>query len=97
MKKLLALVLVLTMAIGCGAFSAAFADGEPTEIEFWTFQAIHVEFYEEMAKEWNELNPDRQIVLKPDVYEFEQMHELLGNALLAGEGAPDLVDIEFGK
>ena len=56
-----------------------------------------MEFYEEMAKEWNELNPDRQITLKTDVYEFEQMHELLGNALLAGSGAPDLVDIEFGK
>ena len=70
---------------------------EATEIEFWTFQALHVEFYEEMAREWNELNPDRQITLKTDVYEFEQMHELLGNALLAGTGAPDLVDIEFGK
>ena len=96
MKKVLALVLVLTLAIGCGIASVASAD-DPTEIEFWTFQTLHVEFYEEMAKEWNELNPDRQIVLKPDVYEFEQMHELLGNALLAGTGAPDLVDIEFGK
>ena len=95
MKKLLALALVLALSVGCGAFSAALA--EPTEIEFWTFQTLHVKFYEEMAKEWNELYPDRQIVLKPDVYEFEPMHELLGNALLAGEGAPDLVDIEFGK
>ncbi len=95
MKKLLALVLALVLALGCSV--TVLAEGEATEIEFWTFQTLHVEFYEEMAKEWNELNPDRQIVLKPDVYEFEQMHELLGNALLAGEGAPDLVDIEFGK
>ena len=95
MKKVLALVLVLALALGSGV--TALAEGAPTEIEFWTFQTLHVEFYEEMAKEWNEQNPDRQIVLKPDVYDFEQMHELLGNALLAGEGAPDLVDIEFGK
>ncbi len=94
MKKVLALVLVLALALGTGV--TALAEGA-TEIEFWTFQTLHVAFYEEMAKEWNELHPDRQIVLKPDVYEFEQMHELLGNALLAGEGAPDLVDIEFGK
>ena len=70
MKKLLALVLTLAMVLGCGALSAASAEGGPTEIEFWTFQTLHVEFYEEMAKEWNALNPDRQIVLKPDVYEF---------------------------
>ena len=95
MKKVMVLVLVLALALGSGM--TALAEGEATEIEFWTFQTLHVAFYEEMAKEWNELNPDRQIVLKPDVYEFEQMHELLGNALLAGEGAPDLVDIEFGK
>ena len=94
MKKVIILVLALVMALSC---VTALAEGEATEIEFWTFQTLHVAFYEEMAKEWNELNPDRQIVLKPDVYEFEQMHELLGNALLAGEGAPDLVDIEFGK
>lgn len=95
MKKVLVLVLVLALALVSGV--TALAEGEATEIEFWTFQTLHVEFYEEMAKEWNEQNPDRQIVLKPDVYDFEQMHELLGNALLAGEGAPDLVDIEFGK
>ena len=94
MKKVIILVLALVMALSC---VTALAEGEATEIEFWTFQTLHVAFYEEMAKEWNELHPDRQIVLKPDVYEFEQMHELLGNALLAGEGAPDLVDIEFGK
>ena len=94
MKKVIILVLALVMALSC---VTALAEGEATEIEFWTFQTLHVAFYEEMAKAWNELNPDRQIVLKPDVYEFEQMHELLGNALLAGEGAPDLVDIEFGK
>ena len=66
MKKVMVLVLVLALALGSGV--TALAEGEATEIEFWTFQTLHVEFYEEMAREWNEQNPDRQIVLKPDVY-----------------------------
>ena len=98
MKKVLALSLILAMIISCSSASMVFADSaEPTEIEYWTFQELHVQFYEEMAEEWNAQNPDRQITLKTEVYPFEEMHELLGNALLAGTGAPDLVDIEFGK
>ncbi len=69
----------------------------PTEIEYWTFQEIHVEFYEEMAKKWNEANPDRPITLTPVVYPFDEMHEKLTMALQTGVGAPDLVDIEIGK
>ena len=73
------------------------SSGDDSEIEFWTFQELHVEFYEEMAKLWNEQNPDRQIKLVPTVYPYEDMHTNLSNALQGGSGAPDLVDIEFGK
>ena len=100
MKKIIALLLALTMLVlvGCQAKPAeAPASAEPTKIEFWTFQEIHVEFYKEMAKAWNEANPDRQIEIVETVYPFEEMHENLANALVAGKGAPDLVDIEFGK
>ena len=96
MKKTLALVLALCMVL---AFAApALADApEPTEIEFWTFQALHVEFYEIMAEKWNELNPDRPIKIKATVLDYEDMHSKLGIALQTGEGAPDLVDIEINK
>ena len=97
MKKLLALILVLSLAVSCGMISSAADEAAPTEIEFWTFQDLHVAFYETMAEEWNAQNPDRQIKLNPVVYPFEDMHVNLGNALMAGKGAPDLVDIEFGK
>ncbi len=73
------------------------APAEPTEIEFWTFQDLHVEFYEEMASEWNAANPDRPITLKTTVYPFDDMHTKLAMALQTGSGAPDLVDIEIGK
>ncbi len=102
MKKIIALLLALTMLVmvGCQAKPAAeepAASAEPTEINFWTFQELHVEFYEEMAKLWNEQNPDQQIKLVPTVYPYDDMHTKLMVALEAGTGAPDLVDIEFGK
>ena len=95
MKKLLALALVLCMVL---AFAVpAFADAEPTEIEYWTFQALHVDFYKTMAEKWNALHPDRPITIKETVLDYEDMHSKLGIALQSGEGAPDLVDIEINK
>lgn len=95
MKKSLALVLALCIVL---AFAApAFAAAEPTEIEFWTFQALHVQFYKTMAEKWNELNPDRPVEIKETVLDYEDMHSKLAIALQAGEGAPDLVDIEINK
>ena len=38
MKKLLALVLALALTIGCGAFSAVFADGEAAETVIYDVQ-----------------------------------------------------------
>jgi len=70
---------------------------EPYELDFWTFQALHVEFYEKMVELWNEENPEEPIALNPTVYDFDDMHTKLGLALQSGEGAPDMVDIEIGK
>ena len=36
---------------------------EPTEIDFWTFQELHVKFYEKMAEKWNAENPDKPLNL----------------------------------
>ena len=68
-----------------------------TDIEYWTFQELHVEFYEEMASLWNEHYPDRQINLKSTALPYDDMHSKLLIALQAGVGAPELVDIEIGK
>jgi len=70
---------------------------QPVEIEFWTFQDLHVEFYEKMAEKWNQEHPDRPIKLIPTVYPYDDMHNKLLIALQSGVGAPDLVDIELGK
>jgi arabinosaccharide transport system substrate-binding protein len=70
---------------------------EPVEVEFWTFQDLHVGFYEEMAAKWNEENPNEPIKLVTTVYPFDDMHNKLLIALQSGVGAPDLVDIEIGK
>jgi len=70
---------------------------QPVDIQFWTFQDLHIEFYEKMAEKWNQQNPDRPINLIPTVYPYDDMHNKLLIALQSGVGAPDLVDIEIGK
>ena len=67
------------------------------DIEFWTFQDLHVEFYEKMAEKWNQEHPDRPIHLVTTVYPFDDMHNKLLIALQSGVGAPDIADIEIGK
>lgn len=73
------------------------AQAQPVDIQFWTFQDLHVQFYEKMAAKWNEDNPNEPINLVPTVYPFDDMHNKLLIALQTGVGAPDLVDIELGK
>lgn len=96
MKKILSLALVLVLAASLLS-GFAFAEATPTDIEFWTFQELHVEFYEAMAEKWNEQNPDEPINLVPTVYPYQDMHSKLLIALQSGVGAPDLVDIEINK
>lgn len=72
-------------------------EAKPTDVEFWTFQDLHVQFYEKMADKWNEENPNEPINLIPTVYPFDDMHNKLLIAFQSGVGAPDLVDIELGK
>ena len=67
------------------------------ELQMWTFVELHAKFYEEMLKEWNEKNPDKQIKIKFTVLPYDDMHNKLQSALLSGKGAPDMCDIEVGK
>lgn len=108
-KRWLALALAATMGLstlaGCSSGGNNDSDAEKTnagtdgttQLEFWTFTEIHGTFYEEMAKKWNEANPDKQISINVNVMPYDDMHNKLQIALTAGEGTPDFVDIEQGK
>lgn len=108
-KKLMAAVLTGTMLCSAlfGAVPAAasddgstqgtnnFVDGG-TELSFWTFQELHVAFWTSMADVWNEQNPDRPINITVTTGESHSLHSKLLIACQAGEGAPDMADIEIG-
>ena len=96
--------LVATMFMGCGVNSAtssstsgkdAAASGE--QLEMWTFVELHAKFYEKMLAKWNEKNPDKKLDINFSVLPYDDMHNKLQSALLSGQGAPDIVDIELGK
>jgi arabinosaccharide transport system substrate-binding protein len=67
------------------------------KLTFWTFQKFHAEFFDDMAKRWNQENPKTRIILEPSVLPYDDMHNKLLVALQSGVGAPDLVDIEISK
>ncbi len=73
------------------------ASTEAVKLEIWSFVQSHLDFYEKMAGIWNEENPDKQIQLVPTQLDWGPMHDKLFTALLAGEGVPDLCDVEIGK
>jgi len=90
-------VFVLSIIIIFGMLFTVSSVSAQTEMDMWTFVNAHAEFYEMMAENWNEENPDRQITLNTQVLPFNQMHDKLNIALQTGMGAPDIVDIEIGK
>lgn len=101
MKRIFVLLVLIMCMVGM-VFAAGNKEQtasaiEGTELTFWTFQDLHMDFYKTMAKLWNEQNPDRKIIFKPEVLPFEDMHTKLLVSLQAGTGAPDMVDIEIGK
>ena len=107
-KKVLAATLMAAMTASAilGAIPAAAEDGSTqgtntfvdgaTEMSFWTFQELHVGFWTEMADVWNEQNPDRPINLTVTTGESHSLHQKLLVACQAGDGAPDMADIEIG-
>ncbi|MCJ8007533.1 sugar ABC transporter substrate-binding protein [Lederbergia wuyishanensis] len=112
-KKSLFILLIGLMSIvlvACGGKKSGSDSGEATEsvvvgddikgateLSFWTFASLHMEFFEEAAKRWNEENSDKPIKLKVETYPYDQMHNNLLLALQSGKGAPDIVDIEISR
>lgn len=97
--------LLATMFMGCGGSStstSASGTGSTSSssgdrLEMWTFVEVHANFYQKMLDKWNEKNPDKKLDIEFTVLPYDDMHNKLQSALLSGQGAPDICDIEVGK
>jgi arabinosaccharide transport system substrate-binding protein len=96
MKRAVTAILGTTLVAGAALSPAAVAQ-DPTELSLWVFVDRHGEFLVDQTELWNEANPDRPITIDFETIDYNQMHDNLLAAFLAGSGAPDLVDIEIGK
>lgn len=108
LKKIATIVaatsLIATMFMGCGGSTATKTDSgkdsatsSGDKLEMWTFVDMHAKFFEKMLVSWNEKNPDKKLDINFSVLPYDDMHNKLQSALLSGQGAPDMVDIELGK
>ena len=78
---------------------AVTTEGDPngTHMEIWTFVEAHNTFYAKMLEKWNEENPDKTLEITFTTYPYGDMHQKLLMSLQAGEGAPDICDVEMGQ
>ncbi len=90
-------ILLLTLVVVMGMIFPIQAASKTTTLTFWTFQELHKGFWDDAVATWNKANPNNRIVLKTDVYNYDEMHNKLLVALQSGVGAPDLADIEISK
>ena len=79
------------------ATTAAASNAAPTDLQIWSFVQQHLDFYQKMAGIWNEQHPDEQINLVPTYLDWSAMHDKLYTAMVAGEGVPDISDVEISK
>ncbi|HCS38398.1 MAG TPA: ABC transporter substrate-binding protein [Anaerolineaceae bacterium] len=73
------------------------AAGEPVELEMWSFIQQHLDYFVEMSAIWNETHPDKPVTIVPVFYDWASLHDKLYAAQMAGEGVPDIADVEMGK
>ncbi len=64
-------------------------------LTFWTFVSDHADFYESMVEAFNESQTEYKITLQTTTMPVDQMHDNLLISLLAGVGAPDIVDVNI--
>src|SRR5699024_1512157 len=106
-KKAAKLVVLGAMTIALGACSNPRAkennnetgksDDDTTSISFWTFEKLHVEYFEDAAETWNKENPDKKVSIDATVIPFDQLYQKLTLALQSGSGAPDMADVELNQ
>jgi len=79
------------------AVSDTAGDPNGTHLDLWTFIELHGTYYRDMVEVWNEQNPDKTIELTTITYPYGDMHQKLLMSFQAGEGAPDICDVEVGQ
>lgn len=102
MKQVLKSILAVTLLVALAGTVTAnggqdMAEDGSTTLSLWSFQELHVTYFQDAVTRWNEANPDRMITLDGQVYPYDDMHNKLLLALQSGSGAPDMVDIELSK
>ncbi len=73
------------------------AAAEPAEITVWSFIQQHLDYFVAMSATWNEQHPDKPVKIVPVFYDWASLHDKLYAAQLAGEGIPDVADVEMGR
>jgi arabinosaccharide transport system substrate-binding protein len=63
----------------------------------WSFIQQHLDYFVSMSAKWNELHPDKPIKIVPVFYDWASLHDKLYAAQIAGQGVPDIADVEMGK
>ena len=94
MKRLIttfiAALLLLSLLIGVGTTAAQ----DDITLTIWTFGSFFTDFYEGIEADYKEIAPHVSIVVEEIPY--GQLYDNLQGALVAGMGAPDIVDVEQG-
>ena len=96
-KKILtiALALLLVFATGVSAAGQKESGDAVTTLNFWVFNALHADFYQDAADRWNQEFPDRQIRLEITETPGDELANQLNLAFQSSVGAPDIVDINI--
>ncbi len=104
MKKILSfsiLILLAMVMVACNNDEEASSEngneqennsGEQVQLTFWGFGSTN---YEELAKEYEEMNPNIKINVR--IAETADHHDALFTALSAGSGAPDMAMLEIDQ
>ncbi|MBL8080894.1 MAG: carbohydrate ABC transporter substrate-binding protein [Anaerolineales bacterium] len=85
-----------TEAVAADAPAEA-ATGKVTELTVWSFIDQHLTFFQKMAETWNAEHPDEQIAIVPTKIPWTEIHDQLYAGMMAGEGLPDIADIEISR
>ena len=96
-KRTLAAIMGTVFAAGAVVTPATVAQ-DPTDLSLWVFVDRHGEFMQHAAGTLERGQPrpaDHHLTY--ETIDYNQMHDNLLAAFMAGSGAPDLVDIEIGK